>query len=487
MTIGNGVTSIGNYAFYKCSSLTGVTIPDSVTSIGDSAFELCDSLTSLTIGNGVTSIGPSAFKGCNSLTSVAIPDSVTSIGDYAFLAVNLQSITVPASVMSIGTAAFGYMRYSDQTKEKINRFIVYGYDLTEAQFWAADNGFVFVSLGPAPPVLTHVAGVAPTCTEPGTIEYWTDGARFYTDREGVNEITLAETVAPATGHTPDDPVKENEKPATCTEAGSYESVVYCTVCHEEISRETVTVDALGHDWGQWTTVTEPTEEAEGLQERECARCHEQEQEVLPKLVPGEQGSLDHFVKIQTYEEQFEDVAQGTWYHDDVATAYELGLVKGASPTNYNRKGDIKIGETIALACRIRSIYMADNADFTAAEGEKWYDPYVHYAIVNGIIRAGEYEVYNVPATREQFAAILAKALPVYELNSINNVAAIPDLPMDPGNEHVQLIYLLYNAGVLTGNDSLGTFTPNAPIKRSEVAAIIVRMAVPAERKSLNLG
>ncbi|MGM9819877.1 MAG: leucine-rich repeat protein [Candidatus Onthomorpha sp.] len=78
------VTSIGEYAFRDCSSLTSVTIPNSVTSIGWGAFESCSSLTSVTIPNSVTSIGEVAFYECSSLTSVTIPNSVTSIGDWAF-------------------------------------------------------------------------------------------------------------------------------------------------------------------------------------------------------------------------------------------------------------------------------------------------------------------------------------------------------------------------------------------------------------------
>ena len=105
--IGNSVTSIGNCAFYECSSLTSVTIPNSVTSIGERAFSGCSSLTSITIPNSVTSIGDYAFSSCESLTSVTIPNSVTSIGDQAFSGCSrLTSVTIPNSVTSIGSSAF---------------------------------------------------------------------------------------------------------------------------------------------------------------------------------------------------------------------------------------------------------------------------------------------------------------------------------------------------------------------------------------------
>ena len=97
----NGVTSIGSYAFERCTSLT------SVTSIGEDAFEFCNSLASVTIPNSVTSIGDSAFYGCTSLKSVTIPDSVTSIGEWAFYGCkSLTSVTIPDSVTSIGACAF---------------------------------------------------------------------------------------------------------------------------------------------------------------------------------------------------------------------------------------------------------------------------------------------------------------------------------------------------------------------------------------------
>ena len=130
MTIGENVTSIGNYAFYKCDSLCSITIPNNVTFIGSSAFYGCSSLTSIEIPSSVISIGNSTFYGCagelivnckipsassstngafygSKFKSVTIGDNVTSIGNYAFYDCDsLVSITIPNSVTSIGDDAF---------------------------------------------------------------------------------------------------------------------------------------------------------------------------------------------------------------------------------------------------------------------------------------------------------------------------------------------------------------------------------------------
>ena len=68
--IPDSVTSIGERAFYGCSSLESIVIPDSVTSIGYWAFRGCSSLESIVIPDSVTSIGERAFEGCSSLTDV---------------------------------------------------------------------------------------------------------------------------------------------------------------------------------------------------------------------------------------------------------------------------------------------------------------------------------------------------------------------------------------------------------------------------------
>ncbi len=109
ISIPNSVTSIGNYAFCFCSGLTSIDIPSSVTSIGEYAFRSCYGLTSIDIPNSVTSIGNCAFCDCSGLTSVSIGNSVTSIGEYAFRGCrSLTSIDIPNSVTSIGNNAFSW-------------------------------------------------------------------------------------------------------------------------------------------------------------------------------------------------------------------------------------------------------------------------------------------------------------------------------------------------------------------------------------------
>ena len=105
--IGDGVTTIGKYAFADCRVLTSVTIPNNVTTIGEYAFSVCSALTSVTIPNSVTKIGSGAFWCCSALTSVTIPNSVTTIGSEAFSeCTNLQKVYIGDSVKAIGEYAF---------------------------------------------------------------------------------------------------------------------------------------------------------------------------------------------------------------------------------------------------------------------------------------------------------------------------------------------------------------------------------------------
>lgn len=109
VVIPNGVTSIGEFAFSNCDTITSVTIPFGVTQIGNNAFVDCNKLERVTIPASVASIGRAAFSSCNKLTEVTIPQGVPVIRDNCFFACfKLASVTIPASVTEIGEYAFGW-------------------------------------------------------------------------------------------------------------------------------------------------------------------------------------------------------------------------------------------------------------------------------------------------------------------------------------------------------------------------------------------
>ncbi len=84
VTIGDGITSVGAYAFDACESLKSVSLPESIITIGESAFSKCPALIDIKIPSKVTSIGQSAFWYCKSLKAIIIPISVTTMGWNAF-------------------------------------------------------------------------------------------------------------------------------------------------------------------------------------------------------------------------------------------------------------------------------------------------------------------------------------------------------------------------------------------------------------------
>ncbi len=115
--ISDNVRIIGKYAFYNCTNLTDVAIGDSVASIGGYTFENCTGLTSIIIPNSVTSIGASAFHNCTSLTNVTIGDSVTACVNASTFSncTDLASITVDENNQYYSSDEYGVLFNKDKT------------------------------------------------------------------------------------------------------------------------------------------------------------------------------------------------------------------------------------------------------------------------------------------------------------------------------------------------------------------------------------
>jgi surface protein len=111
VTLPDGLTVIGTYAFNRCYSLSSVNIPESVTTVENNAFQNCSSLAeplynsklfvfmptskegTYDVPDGITTIAPYAFRNCYYLTKITIPESVTTVGNYAFQ--NCTGLTEP--------------------------------------------------------------------------------------------------------------------------------------------------------------------------------------------------------------------------------------------------------------------------------------------------------------------------------------------------------------------------------------------------------
>ena len=246
----NGVTSIGNYAFYECKSLEKISIPESVTRIGNCAMEYCTGLQKIYIPSSVTIIAAGAFEyceslslveglegltewyqycfaDCKSLTDFVIPENITSIPYSTFSnCSNLHNIYIPTCVNTIENSAFN----------NIDNLIVYAVRGSFAQQYSENNTQILFreyagDCSNCGSSFSYYIYEEPTCTQNGAII--TNCAKC--------EFKHTEIIS-ATGHH----YSKTIIAPTCTEKGY--STYTCDACgHSYVSDE---VDAIGHDWAE---------------------------------------------------------------------------------------------------------------------------------------------------------------------------------------------------------------------------------------------
>ncbi len=172
---------------------------------------------------------------------------------------------------------------------------------------------------------------------------------------------------------------------------------------------------------------------------------------------------------------FSDVPEGSWYYEYVYSAVAAGLIDGVTETTFAPESGFTVAQAVKIAACLHQYYHTGKVTLT--NGAVWYQPYIEYAVANGVADA-EYasmsdSELNEPIDRRDFAVLFYNAMPAYEYTVINAVESIPDVAMgDPGAGE---IYALYRAGILDGKGYDGSYEPDSGIRRNEAAAILARM------------
>ena len=288
---------------------------------------------------------------------------------------------------------------------------------------------------------------APTCTEKGKERRDCSRCDEYEERE-----------IDALGHTE---VTDEAVEPTCTTPGKTAGS-HCAICGEVIVAQQ-TVDALGHDFGEWTTVKAPTCTERGQQERECSRCHEKEKRELPAIECPSEGFTDMGNK-------------DAWYHDYIDTMITNGWMNGMENNRFNPEAELTRAQFVTILYRIAGepSVAGKTVHYTDVEANTWYTDAVIWATDLGIVNGMSLTTFepDTNISREQIAVILYRAAgePKQEKDL---TAGYPDADTVSAWAKDAMSWAIAEK-IIGGSD--GKLLPLDNASRAEAAAILLRMA-----------
>ena len=192
--------------------------------------------------------------------------------------------------------------------------------------------------------------------------------------------------------------------------------------------------------------------------------------------------------LNTYQAgMFKDVGVKDWFRPYVESVYGYGLMKGKSQTHFDPSGKVTMGEVLAAAVNLYNLYHNKKTEYEKFYQKPWYHYYVEFAYLNKLIDTYYYNFdMNKEATRGHVAKIFSTILPEEEYEVLNYVDdnAIPDVTLDMF--YGEGVYKLYRAGIVTGNDPVGTYSSNSSINRAEFAAMITKITDAKLRDRITL-
>ena len=303
---------------------------------------------------------------------------------------------------------------------------------TGTAYWTTVIGEPAHEHTPAEPVIEN--NVDPTCTEAGSYD-----SVVYCSVCG-EEISRETVTVPALGHTPAAAVKENETAATCTTAGGYDMVVYCSVCNEELSREHTEIPATGHAYGapEWTWNADNTAATAKFT---CANC-------------GDVQTLDAVITETVLTE---------------AKPHVAGEKKLTAKVTFNEieYTDEKTVEIEALPCPCAGF--TDMPEYGTPEHEA-----IDWAFVNGItagLSATEFGT-NKTLNRAQAATFLYAAAGKPD---VDTTATVTFNDVVPSNWYYTPVLWAASNNLVAGYEN-NTFRPNNTLTRAQILTILYAWA-----------
>ena len=332
--------------------------------------------------------------------------------------------------------------------------------------------------------------VEPTCTEDGkkADTYCADCGAKLADGETI----------PATGHTPAEAVKENEKAATCTEAGGYDMVVYCSVCNAEISREHTEIPATGHGWSEPAFTWNGYESATAT--RICAKdlTHVETKdavvtaEVTTAPTMTEDGVRTYTAAVEfdgvTYTDTktetipatglvnpFVDVKEGDFFYDAVLWAFyhDPQITAGTSKTKFSPSNTCTREQVVTFLWRAKGCQEPTSTEnpFKDVPADAYYTEAVLWAVEKGITNGKSKTRFGVgdPCTREQVVTFLWRAEGEPEHETVEN----PFTDVSETAYSYNAILWAVEKGITNGT-SKTRFSPAKTCTRGQIVTFLYR-------------
>ena len=293
--------------------------------------------------------------------------------------------------------------------------------------------------------------VAPTCEGYG----YTENHCKHCDYTYISEIRQP------LGH---DDKLTGAKEATCTEPG-YTGDMVCTRCGEVHSKGEE-IPALGHDYGDWTTVKEADCFHTGLEERKCGRCGEIEQ---------------HETTAETcLSEAYTDLDRNGWYHEYVDWVLKNGVMNGVGGGLFEPNGETTRAMLVMVLYRMAGApdMAGRESSFTDVSADSWYGAAVIWASENGIVNGVGGGLFDPDAslTREQMAMMLYRFAGYLGSNTEKRADLSAYGDADAVSAAAQDAMAWAVAEGLVNGRSAAELAPKAGATRAELATILFRFA-----------